>query len=113
MCGEAACALRWSRLAHFSTTTKVSSPNLAPGPPSASITGPYSIQPSSAWTAGMLARNRASTSSRLPGLVVMMASTWIIGFPPGFGDADTIGRDQYLTRSNRHPRFGGGDDREG
>src|ERR1700720_3024101 len=42
------------------------------------------MQPSSAWTAGMLARNAASTSSRLPGFVVIIASTWIIGFPPEF-----------------------------
>src|SRR5437879_11008537 len=82
MCGEAAWALRWSRLSHFSTTTKVSAPYLAPGPPSASIAGPYSMQPASAWTAGMLARKWPSTSSRLPGLAVMMAITWIMAIWP-------------------------------
>src|SRR5436305_3952943 len=82
MCGEAACAFRWSRLSHFSTTTKVSAPYLAPGPPSASIAGPYSMQPASAWTAGMLARKWPSTSSRLPGLAVMMAITWIMAIWP-------------------------------
>src|SRR6266851_4300792 len=59
MCGEAAWALRWSRLSHFSITTKVSAPYLAPGPPSASAAGPYSMQPASACTAGMLARKEA------------------------------------------------------
>src|SRR6266536_1445239 len=69
MCGEAACALRWSRLSHFSITTRVSGPYLAPGP-------------ASAWAAGMLARKAASTSSRLPGLAVRMAMTWIISVYP-------------------------------
>src|SRR5215813_7941572 len=56
MCGEVACALSASGLSHFSITTKVSGPNLAwkfPMP-SASIAGPYSMQPFSAWTASML-----------------------------------------------------------
>src|SRR5437763_10684711 len=78
MCGDAACAFRASRLSHFSITTKVSDPYLAPGPPSASVAGPYSMQPCSACTVGMLARNAASTSSRLLGLAVMMAMTWIM-----------------------------------
>src|SRR3982751_3579368 len=82
MCGEAACAFSASRLSHFSITTKVSEPYLAPGPPSASAAGPYSMQPCSACTAGMLARNAASTSSRLPGLAVMMAMTWIMVSAP-------------------------------
>src|SRR6266481_6062418 len=82
MCGEAACAFRWSRLSHFSITTNVSGPYLAPGPPSASAAGPYSMQPCSACTAAMLARNAASTSSRLPGLAVRMAITWIISVYP-------------------------------
>src|ERR1700704_7200081 len=82
MCGEAAWALRWSRLSHFSITTNVSAPYLAPGPPSASAAGPYSMQPASACTAAMLARNAASTSSRLPGLAVRLAITWIISVYP-------------------------------
>ncbi len=36
------------------------------------------MQPASACTAGMLARNASSTCSRMPGFVVMMARTWII-----------------------------------
>ena len=39
--------------------------------------GAYSMQPSSAWTAGMLARKASSTRSRMPGFAVMMARTWI------------------------------------
>src|SRR5216684_1033973 len=80
MCGEAAWALRASRLSHFSTATKVSGPSLAwfAPQPSASIAGAYSMQPASAWTAGMLARNAASTASRWPGLAVIMARTWIM-----------------------------------
>src|SRR5271165_1504337 len=77
MCGDAACAFSASGLSHFSMTTKVSSPNLAPGK-SASTAGSYSMQPFSAWTAGMLAWKCSSTFARMPGFVVMMASTWII-----------------------------------
>src|SRR5436189_2571252 len=40
------------------------------------------MQPASAWTAGMLARKWPSTSSRLPGLAVMMAITWIMAIWP-------------------------------
>src|SRR5271166_4697253 len=40
--------------------------------------GPYSMQPSSAWTAGTLARNSLRIASRMPGLAVMMATTWIM-----------------------------------
>src|SRR5207247_3432359 len=65
-------------LSHFSTTTKVSGPNLANGPPSVSIVAPYSMQPFSACTAGTLALKFLSISSRLPGLAVMMAMTWIM-----------------------------------
>src|SRR6266851_8183479 len=90
MCGEAAWALRASRLSHFSTATKVSGPSLvwiAPAP-SASIAGAYSMQPASAWTAGMLARNAARMVSRWPGLAVMMAKTWIMGAAPGSATKD-------------------------
>src|SRR6202007_2254557 len=59
----------------FSTTTKVSGPNLV-GKPSASTVAPYSMQPSSACTAGTLARNASSTASRCPGWAVMIATTW-------------------------------------
>jgi hypothetical protein len=44
----------------------------------ASTTAPYSIQPSSACTAGTLARNASSTRSHWPGLAVMIATTWIM-----------------------------------
>src|SRR5437667_9309153 len=53
--------------------------------PSASTAGPYSMQPCSAWTAGMLARNSFRIASRMPDLAVMMATTWIM-FPLS-GDA--------------------------
>src|SRR6516165_5459904 len=65
---------------HFSMTTNVSGPNLAwkfPMP-SASTAGPYSIQPFSACTAGILAWNSFRIVSRMPDLAVMMATTWII-----------------------------------
>src|SRR5476651_1783055 len=80
MCGEPAWALRWSRLSHFSSTRNVSEPNLVwnEPTPSASVAGPYSMQPASACTAGTLARNASRIASRLPGLAVMMATTWII-----------------------------------
>jgi hypothetical protein len=79
MCGAVACAFSASMLSHFSTTTKVSGPSFVwkPPMPSASIAGPYSMQPSSAWTAGRLARKASSTLSRRPGFVVMIARTWI------------------------------------
>src|SRR5687768_12530823 len=83
MCGAWEWALSASRLSHFSTTTKVSGPNGLPAAkPSASITGPYSMQPFSACTAGMLARKWPRMVSRMPGLVVMMASTWIMVVSP-------------------------------
>src|ERR1035441_3884570 len=90
MCGEAACACRWAGLSHFSTTTNVSSPYFA-GELGASITGPYSMQPASACTAGTLARNAARTVSRWPGLVVMTARTWIMFSAPWF-DGSRRGR---------------------
>src|SRR6516225_6787662 len=80
ICGDAACALRASGLSHFSMTTNVSGPNLVwkfPMP-SASTAGPYSIQPFSACTAGILAWNSFRIVSRMPDLAVMMATTWII-----------------------------------
>src|SRR5260221_13071681 len=77
MCSEAPWALRWSMLSHFSMTTKVSGPNLANWP-SVSTVAPYSMQPFSACTAGTLALKFLSISSRLPGLAVMMAMTWIM-----------------------------------
>ena len=46
-----------------------------PPAPSASTAGPYSMQPFSACTAGILARNAARICSRWPGLAVMMATT--------------------------------------
>src|SRR5487761_1448753 len=85
MWGEAACALSASGLSHFSISTKVSAPNFAcmPPAPSASIAGPYSMQPASARTAGTLARNAARICSRMPGLAVMIATTWIMALPFG------------------------------
>src|SRR5687767_12193757 len=80
MCGAAPCASSASMSSHFSMTTKVSGPYCAwiGGAGSASTAGAYSIQPFSASTAGMLARKCVSTSSRLPGLVVRTAMTWIM-----------------------------------
>src|SRR6266851_3739047 len=51
------------------------------------------MQPCSAFTAGMLARNAASTSSRLPGLAVRMAMTWIMAVYPhlAFDSVRSIG----------------------
>ena len=82
MCGAAAWAFRSSSVAHFSMKKNASGPSLvcSPRPVSASSTGPYSMQPFSAWTAGTLALKFASTSARLPGLAVMMATTWIMVF---------------------------------
>src|SRR6185369_11064715 len=111
-CGERACAPRCSRLSHFSTTTKVSGPYLAPAPPSASITGPYSMQPASACTAGMLARKCPSTSSRLPGLAVMMASTWIMAalysraFPEEWRQDRGIAEQRIGEMAQRGMKFG-------
>ena len=78
MCGAAACALSASRLAHFSTTTKVSPPKRAcSGPtPSASTVAVYSMHPSSAFTAGTLAWNASSIRPRKPGLAAITATTW-------------------------------------
>src|SRR4029079_14583910 len=80
MCGEPACAFNASRSWYFSTTMNVSGPsaawNLSTG--SESIAAPYSMQPGSARTFGTLARNARSTCSRMPGLAVMTAITWII-----------------------------------
>ena len=77
MCGGAACACKASRLAHLSTTTKVSSPNLAGWLPASaqSTVAVYSMQPASACTAGTFARKASSTLSRVPGFAVMIAST--------------------------------------
>src|SRR6478752_1286118 len=84
MCGAAECAFRASVLSHFSTTTKVSGPNLVWNEPmpSVSTVAPYSMQPFSAFTAGTLARKWPRISSRLPGLAVMTAMTWIMMLSP-------------------------------
>src|SRR5947208_1836249 len=81
MCGAAPCALSASMLSHFSIARNVSGPHFFwnGGAFSASIAAPYSIQPFSARTAGTLARKAVRISSRLPGLAVMTAMTWIIG----------------------------------
>src|SRR5438105_4274512 len=50
------------------------------------------MQPASAWTAGMLARKWPSTSSRLPGLAVMMAITWITAIWPFFDRVISLGK---------------------
>src|SRR5258708_677357 len=78
MCSEGPWDLRWCMLSHCSTTTKVSAPNFASGPPSTSMVAPSSMQPFSACTAGTLALKFLRISSRLPGLAVMMAMTWIM-----------------------------------
>ena len=83
MCGATECAFSASGLSHFSTTTKVSSPKRS-GLPSASIAGPYSMQPCSAWTAGMILWNSSSRAARLPGLAVIRAMTWITSKTPSF-----------------------------
>src|SRR6185503_20847274 len=92
MCGAAAWAFSASMLSHFSTTTKVSGPYLVctGSAGSASTAAPYSMQPRSARTLGTLARKCLSTSSRLPGLAVMTAMTWIIWFalPEGLARAE-------------------------
>src|SRR5690242_4947588 len=92
MCGEAACAFSASGLSHFSITTKVSGPNLAwkLPMPSASIAGPYSMQPFSACTVGMLAWNSLRIASRMPDLAVMIATTWIMSFPSGDAFKDAV-----------------------
>src|SRR5487761_353181 len=113
ICGEAPCAFRASRLSHFSMTTKVSGPNLAwkLPTPSASIAGPYSMQPFSAWTAGTLARNASRICSRMPGLAVMTATMWIIsGLPSGdaFKDAVVSGGDERTDLLDPVAELGGG-----
>jgi hypothetical protein len=55
-------------LSHFSTTTNVSGPNLANGPPSTSTVAPYSMQPFSACTAGTLSLKFFRTLGALAGL---------------------------------------------
>src|SRR5215471_15294999 len=92
MCGEAACAFSAPGLSHFSITTKVSGPNLAwkLPMPSASMAGPYSMQPCSARTASMLAWNSFRIASRMPDLAVMTATTWIISSPSGDAFEDAV-----------------------
>src|SRR6185503_12114470 len=82
MCGAAAWALSASMLSHFSITRKVSSPHFfwIGSAGAASIAAPYSMQPFSARTAGTLARKCLRISSRLPGLAVSTATTWIMVF---------------------------------
>src|SRR5260221_445966 len=79
MCGAAAWALSASMLSHFSMATKVSGPVLVwkPPMPSASIAGPYSMQPASSCTAGMLALNACRILSRWPGSAETMVGAWI------------------------------------
>src|SRR5882672_53072 len=80
MCGAAAWALSASMVSHFSMTRKLSGPHLVWNGRalSASTAAPYSMQPFSARTAGTLARNACRIASRLPGLAVMTAMTWIM-----------------------------------
>src|SRR5215467_9222146 len=140
MCGAAAWALSASGLSHFSITTNVSGPNGVWNLPisGVSVAGPYSMQPFSACTAGMLARNSRRISSRLPDLAVMMAMTWIMGSssgayswsllccefitPPQIVPATTLSRTAYQIGANEiwRPRRrrlstlerGGGDGRQ-
>src|SRR5262245_54237882 len=85
MCGAAAWALSASGLSHFSITTNVSGPNGVWNLPMSgvSVAGPYSMQPCSACTAGILARNSRRMSSRMPDLAVIIAMTWIMGASSG------------------------------
>src|SRR5688572_26626275 len=80
MCGAAAWALSAPMLCHFSITRKASAPHFAwmASAPSASIAAPYSMQPCSASTLATFALKCARISSRLPGLAVMTAMTWIM-----------------------------------
>src|SRR5258708_37639592 len=106
MCGWAEWAFRASTSAHFSMTMKVSAPYFAwkDGPGSASMAAPYSMQPFSAFTFGTLARNSFSMASRLPGLAVRTAITWIIVIAP-LGNA--------ICRRAAWGRQGGGAARRG
>ena len=100
MWGDAACARSASRLAHFSTTMKLSAPiGVCIGPASADIDRPglYSMQPSSACTAGMLARNADSSRSRWPGCAVMMARTWIMAKLSGHAAIREFDHDAALS----------------
>src|SRR5262249_29430555 len=98
MCGAAACACSASMLSHFSMTRRVSGPHFVWNFSafSASTAAPYSMQPFSARTAGTLARKWRSISSRLPGLAVMTAITWImVSFyaPPAMAWQTSISRE--------------------
>src|SRR5262249_7101277 len=99
MCGAAAWTLSASGLSHFSITTNASGPNGVWNLPMSgvSVAGPYSMQPFSACTAGMLARNSRRMSSRMPGLAVMMAMTWVMGSTSSVGSWYLEGRDYHLT----------------
>src|SRR5215470_4432358 len=87
MCGAVECAFNASTLSHFSITRKVSGPYFVwkDGAFSVSTAAPYSMQPFSARTAGTLARKCLSTCSRMPGLVVRTATTWIMAQAPSLG----------------------------
>src|SRR5215831_5022793 len=125
MCGAAAWALSASGLSHFSITTNVSGPNGVWNLPMSgvSVAGPYSMQPFSACTAGILARTSRRMSSRMPDLAVMMAMTWIMGSssgacswsllccefitPPQVVPATTLSRTAYQIGANEIWRHGG------
>src|SRR4030081_2526045 len=100
MCGAAAWALSASMLSHFSMTRKLSEPQRGWNGKafSASTAAPYSMQPFSARTAGQLARNACRIASRLPGLAVMTAMTWIMAL---LSQHDELGRAAELAEDDR------------
>ena len=77
MWGAAEWALRAATSRHFSTTTTTSGRRggwtaMSVG---ASTAAPYSMHPSSAWTAGTLALNTSRNCARVPGARVTVART--------------------------------------
>src|SRR5262245_10575259 len=84
-------------------TTIASGPYLEAkdGAGSASTAAPYSMQPFSAWTLGTLARKCLRTSSRLPGLVVRTATTWIMRRAPWAGSPLGLGPPILLAGAER------------
>src|SRR5258706_13564739 len=89
-------------LSHFSITRKVSSPHFFWNASAlwASTAAPYSMQPCSARTAGTLARNASRIAARLPGLAVMISTTWII-LRFLFVQEDQLRRASHLAKHDR------------
>src|SRR5258706_5008630 len=89
-------------LSHFSITRKVSSPHFFWNASAlwAAAAAPSPMPPSSARTAGTLARNASRIAARLPGLAVMIATTWII-LRFLFVQEDQLGRASHLAKHDR------------